>query len=1149
MLFVPNEGQWSQDFLYKGIASGVDFYLEKNGVTFVTGASDNIEKIEDYKEGKSATNPVLNFHAYSMEWLGGNKNSEAKGGKKQRIYHNYFLGKDSNNWKGNVPVFGNVTYEEIYPNINIYFYSESNNPKYDLIVKPGANIGAVQLKYTGLLDGLKIENGNLILKTAVGDVMEAAPYAYQYINGERKTVKCEYVLNGNVLGFKLPRGYNKNQTLIIDPTLVFATLTGSVADNWGFSATYDNAGNLYAGGIVRGAGYPTTLGAFQSTYGGGNASSNLGIDCDISITKFNAAGNAAIYSTYIGGSGNEMPHSLVIDHSNNNLIIGGKTSSNNYPVTSNAYDNSFNGGLFDIFLTKLNSNGTALIGSTFLGGSGTDGVNVSAVYTTMNNTKYNYGDDSRSEVLVDNLGNIYLIGNTQSTDFPVTSNAFKSILGGPQDGVFVKFNPNLSTMIFGSLLGGSGYDGAYSIALDSAQSKIYLSGGTMSSDFHNGAMAGAYDNSFGGGVDGFVMRVDNNTYALIKATYIGTSAYDQNFGVQIDQQNGVYIMGQTMGAFPVSSGVYSNPGSHQYIMKLDSTLSTSIYSTVYGSGNAAQVNISPVAFLVDTCQNVYISGWGGLSGVGQGSSTTGMPTTPNAIQTTTDGADFYFIVFSPNAQNLLYATFFGSNIKQEHVDGGTSRFDPSGKVYQAICASCGSGSSFPSTPGAYSTVKGGSNCNLGAVKIAFELGAVTTDAYASPNDSGCAPFTVNFQDSSTNATSWQWDFGDGGTSNLQTPSHTYTTPGTYIVRLIAINGNACITRDTSYITIVVRGDVITPNFTVTKIDSCDSQKIAILNTSTGINGGSTAGATFTWDFGDGTTYTGPNPPNHTYLSSGTYTITLTMSMPSACNNPAVISKIVDFTSMNVTANPTGPFTICLGSALDLQNTGQNASDHQWNFGDGNTSNSPNPSHTYSDTGTYTIRYIAGNPNTCNKFDTVITTVRVNPLPAAQFTFTPLTAETNQPHYFTNQSLGGGSLVWDFGDGTTSTEENPSHTFKRSGTFRVCLSVTNAFGCKATVCKDVVASIYPVVDVPSGFSPNGDGRNDILRVRGFGIEKLNLKIFNRWGEMVFETNSENQGWDGTYKGVPQEMDAYGYILVVDFFDGTSDKKQGNVTLLR
>lgn len=1151
LIFVTNQGQWEQPFIYKGVSPNADIYLEKGGITYVVGAASNPGKVHAYKELETLAPPVLNFHAYKMKWLGANENAITEGSKKQPFYHNYFLGKDPSRWKGNVPLYGNVDYRELYPNIDLHLSSEKGHAKYDFIVMPGGSPGLIRLAYEGL-DGMSLNNGNLLLRTSVGVITEMAPYAYQYVDGILKEVPCNYKLSGNELRFSFPKGYDKSQNLIIDPTIVFATLTGSTADNWGFTATYDHAGNLYAGGITNALGYPTTSGAIQATFNGGISPipGNIANGSDIAISKFNAQGNVLLYSTYIGGTDNEMPHSLVVDEFNN-LILAGKSQSSDYPVTTGAVGPTKHSG-FDIIVTKFNATGSALVGSTFLGGNGDDGTNVSAAFAAnQSSLKFNYGDGSRSEVIADKSGNIYVASSSQSTDFPLTATAAKSALGGTQDGVFFKLNPTLSTLLYSTYIGGSNSDAAYVLTLDTAETHVYVAGGTSSTDFHSTVTTGAWRSTFQGGLaDGYICRfLNTGSYPLQKATFIGTSAYDQCYGLQTDLENGVYAMGQTLGAFPVSSGVYSNPGSRQFLIKLDTLLGTAVYSTVFGSGATAAPNISPVAFLVDTCQNVYISGWGGA--ITPGSSTNNLPLTADAFQSTTDGNDFYFIVFGKNALNLLFGSYFGAANKSEHVDGGTSRFDPDGVVYQAICASCGGGTGFPSTPGAYSTVNGSNNCNLGAVKIAFNLGSVNAVADANPNTTGCAPLVVHFGNTSTNATSYFWDFDDNNqTSTLVTPTHTFNTPGIYEVMMVAINPNACKTHDTVMLQIVVSSDTIHADFNLVLLDTCTNPRITITNTSAAMPGHTLANATFKWFFGDGNTFTGVNPPTHNYSGPGTYSVMMIMTDPAACNSPDTVIKTFTINQLFLDASFTFPDSVCVGDSVVFTNTSVNGSAYQWSIGTGSTfSTDQHAGFRFATPGTYKIRLLTTNPNTCNKADSAEHTITVNPSPTAAFSYAPIIPETNIPTSFYNQSQNAVRYLWSFGDGTSSAEQNPVHAYNRTGSYQVCLTAYNQEGCSDRVCRTITADILPLADVPTGFSPNGDGSNDILYVRGYSIQTLDFKIFNRWGQLVFETQDQTKGWDGTYKGKPQEMDAFAYTLQVVFFDGAVFKKQGNVTLLR
>lgn len=1155
--FVPNHGQWDERIVYKVQSPEGEIYLEKDGITYVTGAPDNSAKIHAFKHNEIQERPILSFHAYKVSFVGAQIPQSISGSKPQPHYYNYYYGQNPDQWVSKIYPYRNVSYTQLYPGIDLHFSSQSRNLKYDFIVQPGADPELIKMQFSGQ-NKLRIHKKNLEIITTTGTVTELKPYAYQFIDQEKVEVPCYYHLKNDVVSYVFPEGYNTSVPLIIDPTVIFARYTGSSFDNWGFTATYDDMGNFYAGGIVSnmqgGSGYIVTPGAFQLTFAGGDTcGSNINpgtgaplMPCDIAISKYDATGNTLLYATYIGGSSNEQPHSMVVDHAGN-WIISGRTCSADFPVTPGAYSTS-NSGRSDIIITKFDPTGL-LVASTYVGGSADDGVNISSRYSDIFSLKHNYGDDARSEVIVDNANNIYLASCTRSMDFPVTPNAAQSTLQGGQDGVVMKFNINLSTLIWSTYLGGMADDAAYVLALNTTQSHLYVGGGTASPNFLSIVSGGLNPGYLGGTADGYIVKFQNSgTYAPIVKTFLGNNDYDQCYGVQVDRNNNVYAMGQTVGGgFPVTPGVYSNPGSSQFVIKLDSSISTNVYSTVFGSGMSTNCNISPVAFLVDTCEQVYISGWGGpLSG--NGGNTNGMPITSDAAQPTTDGSDFYFIVLSKDAAGLLYATYMGSPVLGEHVDGGTSRFDANGIVYQAICGGCGGSSTFPITTG---PPNGSTNCNLVALKIAFELAPVVAQASASPNTRGCAPFEVNFLNSSTSASDYLWDFGDGNTSTVMNPTYTYTDPGVYTVKLIANNNNSClVTSDTTILTIVVDTGRIKSDFEYNIISSCDPFTVSFTNTSE-LNTFPPAAANtvFIWDFGDGTSFVGSDPPVHQYPDTGTYVVTLVMIDTFACNNPDTMQKTVQLSMFLVIAGFDLPDTICIGDAVSFINLSENALTYLWGLDNGSISHDVIPAHAFSTPGTFEISLVAGNVNSCNKFDSATRWITVLPQPEASFYYDPTIPVTNEPITYTNTSKNATSYLWSFGDGNTSTEIHPVYMHKKSGKYTVCLIAWNELGCSDTACRRIDADIVPAIGVPNAFSPNGDGNNDILYVRGAAIVSLQFRVYNRWGELVFETTDLNVGWDGTYKGKPQEMDSYAYTLQATFEDGTSTSKQGNVTLLR
>ena len=1163
--FIENKGQWGSWFNYKVSLPSAEVCLEQDGFRFILSDADNNHKADYYHHGQTQIKPILKFHTYKVTFVGADV-PQIKGENPQKVYYNYFLGNDPARWKSEIHPCRAVNYYNLYKGIGAHIFSQKDNLEYEFIVDPGADASQVKLKFEGQ-DAITIRNHELQLTTSVGKVTELRPYVYQYVNDEQVTVACEYKLRGNILTFEFPEGYDHSKPLIIDPVVVLCTLSGSTADNWGYSATYDDAGNFYAGGLVNtidfGGTFPVSPGAFQVTFGGGyTAPGNIAYAADISIIKYDATLKNRIYATYLGGLQNDHVHSMIVDPAGN-LIIAGRTLSANFPVTPGAYQTT-NKGWWDMVVTKFNSTGTALIGSTYIGGSKSDGVNYDSTEYVYGELKYNYGDDSRSEVQIDKAGEILVTACTISGDFPTTPTAISTTLSGLQDGVVFKFNPTLTSLLWSTYIGGTGSDAGYVLAFDTLQNFVYVAGGTNSPNFPT--TPGTIHPSFvGGSADGFILKFQNGgSYPLVKGTYIGASAYDQVYGIQVSSTtNQVYAMGQTLGGgFPVTGGVYVNAGSSQFVMTLDENLATNLASTVFGSKTSAFTNISPVAFLVDTCDNVYISGWGGnlgISGVASGDCN-GMPTTTDGYQLTTDGRDFYFIVLGKGLATLRYASYYGRSCTapseqwmNEHVDGGTSRFDRHGIIYQGVCASCGGAptvpgscaSPFPTTKGVWSELDASRNCNEAALKVAFNIGPVSADVTAGPTTSGCAPLKVDFTNMSNNALTYFWDFGDGGTSTTFSPSHTFVTAGTFTVTLSAANSNACFkTNDTFRLLIHVDTNIITPDFTYILKDSCNPYVASFTNTSTDHVGT----PTFEWHFGDGTNYTGTTPPDHNYPDTGTYKVMLVMNEPLACKSPDTVIKTLSMHNFKVSGSFQSPDTLCLGSTFSPEVTATNATGYRWTMGD-SVINGKVFSYKFPKVGTYTLTLTVSNSGACNGSVSQTRTLTVIDGPLADFTYGPIPPVANVPVSFTNQSVRALTYLWEFGDDQTSNEVNPIHQYNKTGTYSACLNAYNKSTCPSKICKDVSTEVVPILGLPTAFSPNGDGVNDVLYVRGAAIKTLDLKIFNRWGQLIFETNSKEIGWDGTFNGKPQPIEAYAFVLNAGFIDGTAKTMKGNITLLR
>jgi gliding motility-associated-like protein len=894
--FTENRGQWPSQVLYRANVPGGAVFVERTSLTYV-----QFSGLDLHAHGREVQELVPKGHAYRVHFVGGQANAHW-GNVRQPHYENHFIGNDPAHWGVECGVFGEVLLKEVWPGLDILL-NGGHGFKYDVVVAPGADAAQARFRFEGQ-SSLAVKNRELHVSLATGLVVEEAPVVFNLgPTGERHIVEARYHLSGDQLSFDLPQGHDGSSVLVIDPVLTFASYSGSTADNFGFTATYDVAGHLYGGGIVFNTGYPTTLGVFDPSFNGGTV--------DVGISKWAPDGSSLMWSTYIGGNGSEAPHSLVVN-SANELYVMGSTGSSNYPTTPGCFMGAFQGGPAitftqgygfafnsgaDIFLTHLNAAGSALIGSTYVGGSGTDGVNQSVL-------AYNYGDSFRGEVALDPDENPVVATSTSSTNILVTTGAPQPVFGGASlDAYVFRMNPGLTTMLWATYCGGNGADSGHGVQFSST-GEVYVTGGTTSTNLP--MVGGSLQAANSGGTDGFIMRYSPNGATLLSATYLGTSAYDQSFFVQLNEDDEVYVVGQTAGNYPVSAGVYANPGSGLFIHKLTQNLATSLWSTRIGNGTTTQ-NMSPSAFLVSDCGQIYFSGWAGSTnafGTPTSSTTNGMPTTPGAFQTTTDGSDFYLMVLEPNATGLNYATFFGGS-STEHVDGGTSRFDKSGKVYQAVCAGCNG--SFPTTPGAHATSNGNSNCNLGVFK--FDLNIPVASIGISGPPVICFPQEVQFINNSVGGDTYVWSFGDGGSSTVFAPTHTYTEEGVFTVTMVMTDQFGCSQAAEASIQIT---SVPAPNATIAPIPTiCPGGSIQ-LDASDGLS--------WFWSPPIGLSSTTAQSPVASPSSTTTYSVIIT----SECG---VDTAFVDV----IIAQPTGSVQpdaeICLGSSTTLGASG--GVDYAW----------------------------------------------------------------------------------------------------------------------------------------------------------------------------------------------------------------------------
>jgi len=940
--FVENKGQLPPKVKYRAEFGTASMFAEIGGVTWSMLQADAGDRVHDVFHADAAEKAAfkLNGHAWRMRFVDANGAPVITAFDRSTTYLNYFVGNDPTKWAGNVGVFGEVKYQDVWMGIDLRFHSDKGSFKYDVLLDAGADVSQVRFNYEGL-DALALDaEGRLALRTSVSELLEMAPVAW-YADGGKEPVGCSFTLKDGTVGFAFAAGTNTQRPIVIDPVLIASTLSGTgdigTTQNYGHSATYDDQGNIYTGARCFGQGYPATVGAFDVTFGGG-----FGVD--MVVSKLNPDGSALLFATYLGGGSSEYPHSMVVTAAGE-LSVFGSTESSDYPVTPGAVQTTFGGGLEDVVVTKLTSDGSALVGSTYLGGAADDGRN----YITNN-----YDDRFRGEIICDASGNLLLATCTSGAGFPTTAGAYQpTFMGGTQDGVLLSLNNDLSALNWSTHIGSTADDMCFGVKLSNS-GEVFVAAGTTGNTMVT--TPGALQSASAGGHDAFLLHMQNDGATVLNSTYFGGPQNDDPFFIQLDDANDVYIYGQSEGGIPVQPvGTYSENGGPAFVAQISPDLSTSVFQTVVASNGGGFSSIVPVAFLVDHCDHIYISGY---------SVSSGMVISPNALYT--DGG-FYLAVYDMNMTGFLYGTYYQG---AGHVDGGTSRFDPNGVVYQGVCTSGG----FPTTANAYSNTQPG-GWDIGVFKIDFEQSGVNASIDASSN-AGCAPATIDF-DAVGQYASIVWDFGDGSPSETaDDPSHLYSDPGTYLVTLIAYDPLSCNLSDTATITVVISDPVpVVPQFTVSQAGGCEPYTVVTVNNTTGPN------STYLWDMGDGSTYTSTNV-THTYAGPGTYIITLTVT-DNTCGTTASASQPVTVTEPVAIEALFSAVQVDQCSGLNVATTnlssGPSGLVYTWNMGDGTTLTGNAVTYTYNEVGTYTITLTAYDP-LCDEDDTFQLEVSMQPSP-------------------------------------------------------------------------------------------------------------------------------------------------------------------------
>lgn len=874
LTFRQNVGQWSDEILYQGNspAWGANVAFMKNGVSF--GFSRNY---------KDADKEAVKFHhgAAMHEYLVWNQKFSnmnpavtvsAQGQSDSHV--NYLIGNDPEKHHTNVPDYKIVKYNNAYENIDITYYGTAKNLEYDFTLRPGADISSIQILCEGIKKLEITEQGQLSIATEWGTLLEEIPESYQMINGEKRQVKIKYrLLDKNTFGFFTEENYDHSFALVIDPiNYAWGTFVGggAGADGYISDIAVDNAGNVYGTGWYNAA-YPTTAGSYQPNYkaGGGYG--------DAYIFKLNPTASAFVYATYLGGAVSYEQGEGIEVNAAGEVYVCGWTQSTDFPTTPGAFNTTFTGTSFqDIWITKLNAAGSALVYSNLIGGIYSD---------------YAYA------IALETSGSVYVTGysTNNNLDFPTTPGAYQSNATGA--GAYIlKMNPTGSALVYSTFTGSSG--NGYGIAIDGS-GNAYLAGVLYGSLV---TTPGCFDNTPDPMIsiypDMFVQKMDATGSTLVYSTYLGGNGTDDLFygdAIAVDAAGSAYVTGGTASTnFPTTAGAYDvtqSGGTDPFLVKFDPTGSSLVFGTFLGSDGIGE------SVALNTYDEPFVAGNVNSQGLNA--------TTCANFSTWGGGTDCFLAKLNATGSNADYISYFGGN-------GNDYGNGPFGKVRVRLWGPCkdevyvsttSHSPNFPTTAGTVQSVKGNSGADQPAV---FHLKPKVTPNFTFTVNCN----VVNFTDLSNGTciwkpgpwtpTSWTWHFGDGASSTAQNPTHSYASPGTYTVTLIV----SC-PRDSVKIPVTVSPG-ITLSTTVTPA-GCSTPGSAT-TTATG-----SGPFTYTWS------PTGGNAATASNLPAGHYTVIVSNG---SCTNQDTIT--INSSGTNPVTGPiSGPTPLCpntTGTTYSITNT-------------------------------------------------------------------------------------------------------------------------------------------------------------------------------------------------------------------------------------
>lgn len=1129
---IDMDGHVRADILFKGTGGGADIYLRKTGMSYVRSdvgvVVQNIEKVIEEKEEtgllpkhkldelkqKLKQQAKIKVHRLDIDFADCNPNPEILSSEKVEGYSNFYYPHCPDGIT-NVYSYNTLIQKNVYYNIDVKYYGgKEQGLKYDIVVKPGGNPDQIKMRYDGA-KSVKLINGRLQIETELGIIDEYMPRVYQNINGKIVDLKAEYKLaflskgdegeSEDIVTFKIERlpdgspAWNSDYSLIIDP---WVTYYGGVSDDQGNGIATDSIGNVFITGNTLSANFPVLAG-FQMTY------AFLGFaGGDAFVVKLNEGGIRA-WATYYGGYSQDYSNGIATD-SGGNVYITGTTWSPGFPVFA-GFQMVFGGGIWDdAFVVKFNNSGVR-IWATYCGGAGLD---------------------EGKSVSTDTGKNVLITGVTQSSDFPVL-NGWQMVIGGVGDAFVVKLNAS-GVLIWSTFFGGTfGYDLAQGITTDSG-SNVFITGYTYSSNFP--VLAGFQMSFAGGNTSGDVFIVKfNSAGTCMWSSYYGGNGEEQGSAITTDSNGNVFVTGSTGSAnFPVFAGfqmtspggaVISSPYGDAFVIKFNNS-GTRLWATYLGGSFADE----GYGIVCDNNNNIIVSG---DTYIGD------FPVTSCAYQTNFMGSEDQFVTRFDTNCKLICSSLMGEGvISSDNNENGYVAIHGC-YVYLLATTTC----TYPVTGGAFQTACGGGrDCALAQFYLSTCGELTKSVSFTGSQVTGCVGTSINYTSNyvgcDTTGIQYLWSF-DGGTPFISTAKNptaiSYNSPGTYDVKLVI---QLPCRKDS-----VIKSAYFTINPPVNVSIIPGASCTAGQNSATVIASGGAGLYTYSWSNGVSSITTSTQSVVNN-LPSGTYTVTVTNSGCFASTsvtlaNPVPVS-IASFVTNITCDSANGIATIAITG-------GEPGYTYSWSNGVSGATMVLTNSISKLSAGNYSVTVT--DINGCS----AMTSITVNKINRGTIIISPDTQHTIWEGNSVVLSVSGGvNYTWSPMTGLSCTNcYNPTAAPLVSTIYNVMSTDSN--GCILTATVEIVVkpgcSDESDVFVANVFSPNNDGRNDLLYIEGNGLTNIYWAIYDRWGNRLFETFDQMHGWDGTYNGKVMDNGTYVYYLKATCIKTNSEVKlKGNVSIV-